>query len=588
MTYYMDQQRREHPRPQFIRENWQSLDGSWSFCFDDEEQGISKNWQNGLQQSQEILVPFTYETKHSGIADSRHHSVVWYEKDFEVTTLQTTRIIFEGVDYACQIWLNGEHLGSHQGAYERFELPLTSLKKGQNKLVVRVEDSMACEQPRGKQRWQKDNFGCWYVQTTGIWKTVWLQTYQSPSVIENVKITPDIDRDKVIFEPIVTKNIPDGILEIQLSFDGKEINKYQGSFHHQMVPIEMDTRLQEDAHWGTREWHPEHPDLYDVTFKLYDNSHQLLDEVTSYFGMRKIEVKDGQILLNNRQLYQRLILDQGYWPDSGLTPPSVDALELDIDRTKELGYNGLRKHQKIEDERFLYLCDKKGMLVWSEMAATYDFNDLAIENFVSEWKKIVQQNYNHPSIITWVPFNESWGVRDIQHNRKQQLFTESIYYLTKALDNTRPVITNDGWEHTISDIVTLHDYEELGEVLKSRFGTKEDLLKDGQRYNQDRYMFADGYEYKGQPILISEFGGIAFSNTKEEQWGYGHKVNNEEEFLKRFSAIHEAIQSAPYIVGYCYTQLTDVEQEVNGLLDVDRKYKVDKDRIRTINEQRKQ
>lgn len=585
--------RMQHPRPQFIRDEWELLDGKWNFKFDDHDKGLSEGWHQTIVDPQTITVPYTYETQMSGINDPSHHPVVWYEKEFEVTEPEHYSLIFEGVDYICQVWLNGNLLGMHQGAYERFEFDLGSnLKEGTNKITMRIKDSMDCEQPRGKQRWQKDNFGCWYVQTTGIWKSVWLEKHLTQHRIENVKITPDIDRDRVIFEPKIHSSYL-GIsssnysLEIEVSFNDHLVNSYRGTFTHQMVPIEMDTRIKEDASWGTKQWSPETPHLYDVTFKLIDAEGVLLDEATSYFGMRKIHIKNGQVLLNNCQLYQRLILDQGYWPESGLTPPSLEALEKDIEKIFELGYNGLRKHQKIEDERFFYLCDKKGMLVWSEMPSTFNFNDIAITNFIDEWEKIVEQNYNHPSIITWVPFNESWGIKDIQRREKQQKFTEAVYYLTKTIDDTRPVITNDGWEHTISDIITLHDYEESGEVLKMRYERKEKFLEDEQQYSYARYTMADGYQYNGQPILISEFGGIAFATDNEKKWGYGEQVQDEEQFMKRFNDIHKAIQDIPYIIGYCYTQLTDVEQEVNGLLDPQRNPKVNIAEVFEINTRRK-
>lgn len=348
----------------------------------------------------------------------------------------------------------------------------------------------------------------------------------------------------------------------------------------------MDTRSKEDPNWGTKVWCPNDPNLYNVTFRLYNSDKQLLDEVSSYFGMRKIHIKNGQILLNNTTLYQRLILDQGYWPESSITPPSVEAMELDLSRIKDLGYNGLRKHQKIEDERFLYLCDKMGMLVWSEMPSTYVFNDIAVENFASEWQAIIKQYYNHPSIITWVPFNESWGIKDIAHSKEQQAFTEMIYYLTKAYDPERPVITNDGWVHTISDILTLHDYEEYGEMLATRYADKEAIVNNKIQFNNDFFAFANGYTYKNQPVIISEFGGIAFSTAKESEWGYGHQVVSNEEFMTRFDKVHKAIQDLPYVVGYCYTQLTDVEQEVNGLLDLNRQPKIEVSQIAEINARR--
>ena len=249
-----------------------------------------------------------------------------------------------------------------------------------------------------------------------------------------------------------------------------------------------------------------------------------------------------------------------------------------------MGYNGVRKHQKVEDSRFLYLADKKGLLVWLEVGSTFGFNDKAIRNFSHEWLEIVKQNYNHPSVITWVPFNESWGIGNIHHDKQQQAFTESIYHLTKAYDSNRPVITNDGWEHTISDIITLHDYEEYGSLLASRYEDNEKLMSNSIQFNKGFYAFADGYPYKGQPILISEFGGIAFQT--EDGWGYGNQVKDEEAFFKRFEDIHHAVQDLEYVCGYCYTQLTDVQQEVNGLLTIDRKPKVSVERVRQVNTRR--
>jgi len=322
--------------------------------------------------------------------------------------------------------------------------------------------------------------------------------------------------------------------------------------------------------------------LYDIELTLMENG-QTLDEIGSYFAMREVRIEGDQVLLNGSPLYQRLILDQGYWPESHLTPPDEEAIIEDIDKVQALGYNGVRKHQKIEDERFLYWCDVKGLLVWSEAAAAYQYGDSAVDMFTKEWIDIVRQNYNHPCIITWVPFNESWGVESIVTRRDQQHFTEAIYHLTKSIDPMRPVIVNDGWEHTISDIITLHDYEELGEVFKDRYQTFRDQILAGKVYHcGDHKAFAQGYAYRGQPVLISEFGGIAFNNDTAG-WGYGNKVNSENDFLQRFDSITTAIKELPYICGYCYTQVTDVQQEINGLMDAHRNYKVDAEKIRQIN-----
>ena len=583
--------RREHPKPQFIRENWLLLDGEWQFNFDSKNIGIKERWFNEIVNPMTIQVPFTYETELSGVNDQSHHSVVWYQKEFLIDEIKHQKLVFEGVDYQSSVWINGHKVGSHEGAYSRFDFVITDyLIIGENRITVRVEDSLSCEQPRGKQRWLKDNFGCWYVQTTGIWKSVWLEYFNSETSLNSVKITPKLDEDLVVFEPKLERGLThqssELFLETIIKYNDELVNSDKRYINHNLVEISLDTRIKEDACWGSKVWSVENPNLYDVEFRLFDESGNLLDEVFSYFGLRKISINQGKVLLNNHELYQRMILDQGYWKESGITPPSINALELDIDKALALGYNGIRKHQKIEDERFLYLCDLKGMLVWSEMASTYTFNDSAVMSFTKEWLQIIKQNYNHPSIITWVPFNESWGIKDIKNNRKQQQFTEGIYYLTKSFDSNRPVITNDGWEHTISDIITLHDYEEFPEVFRNRYADKEEILSNSKQFNKDLFTFAEGYKYQGQPIIISEFGGIAFSTDSTEDWGYGSHVNSEADFMKRFEGMHKAIQELDYSVGYCYTQLTDVEQEINGLLDVNRREKVDVTVIKRINESR--
>lgn len=577
-------ERKLHPRPQFVREEWETLDGVWKFSYDDENIGVQEKWYEGLPHSMDIKVPFTYETELSGINDQSHHTVVWYEKTVHLTNVNQI-LYFEGVDYIADVWINGHKLGRHKGAYERFSFELGEYAhKGENKIVVRVSDSLDTNQPRGKQRWLQDSFGCWYVQTTGIWKTVWIEE-ANPYHIEQIKLTPHVEKDQITCELMFSEAIQysqdlELHLTIELTYDNKKVSNLTVRYSHEMLPIVLDTRLKGDSCWGTQIWWPEEPKLYDIKISLYDKEQNLLDEVLSYFGMRDVSIESGKILLNGMEIYQRLILDQGYWEESGITPPSVEALELDIQRIKELGYNGLRKHQKIEDERFLYLCDREGLLLWVEMPSTYTFTDKAIQNFTIEWMNIVQQHYNHPSVITWVPFNESWGIKNVYRDSQQQSFTESIYHLTKSIDSMRPVITNDGWEHTVSDILTLHDYEEYGEFLFNRYENKDNIVTNKEQFNKNRFAFAEGYEYKGQPIILSEFGGIAFSS--EEGWGYGHQVKNQEEFLDRFDKIHQAIQDLPYISGFCYTQLTDVEQEVNGLLYPDRTPKLDANQLKNI------
>ncbi len=645
--------RKDYPRPQFVRNNWENLNGIWDFRFDDEDAGERESWYEDFPGTMKIRVPFTYETKASGIQDERSHNYIWYGRKFQVDAelLEKNDYIlhFEGSDFLTKVWVNGQYAGSHRGGYARFSFVITELlRDGENELVVRVEDSFDMQMPRGKQRWIGKNYGCWYVQTTGIWKTVWAE-YAPKIRFLDVKMTPDFEEEALRLElnvrmpadrPIWGRGQTgdqdkgegrgeagnqdkgegrgeagsqdkserqgeveerraferdredegqrqDGGLmaEITVSFEGTFINRtvIAVTSGHVRMQIDMFVQKLDDFEWGIKTWSPGEPNLYDIRFRLLESG-GTVDEVDSYFAMREIRIDGPNVLLNGRPLYQRLILDQGYWKGSGLTPPCEDALVEDIDKILALGYNGVRKHQKTEDERFLYWCDVKGVLVWSEMASAYRYSDDAAAEFTQEWMEIVKQNYNHPCIIVWTPFNESWGISQVKTKALQQHFTEAIYHLTKSVDQYRPVIANDGWEHTVSDIITLHDYEESGETLLRRYADyKDEILANRVYHCSSRPAFADGYGYHGQPVIISEFGGIAFDNN-DDGWGYGNKVGSGEDFIRRFDEITTAVKQIPYVCGYCYTQVTDVQQEMNGLLDEERNYKVDPEAIREINE----
>jgi len=571
-------------------QSWENLNGSWDFLFDDENEGTSRRWFASFPRGKKINVPFAYESPSSGIGDPSRHDVVWYRRDLpiEAKKKQGKRIFihFEGSDYLTRVWVNGAYAGEHTGAYARFSFDITHLvRTGNNTITVRAEDSFDTTQPRGKQRWKEENFGCWYVQTTGIWKTVWLE-YVNPSHIKSVKMTPVLSRGILEIEAEVDARTADGLeLEAEVSFEDKFVTKVTVPVNGKLAAASAVITSASVTEWGIHTWSPEHPDLYDISFTLKRNG-KVFDEVLSYFGMREIRIDGSNILLNGRPLYQRLILDQGYWKDSHLTPPDEQALITDIEKVMAAGYNGVRKHQKIEDEKFLYWADVKGLLVWSEMAAAYEFNDRAVTNFTRQWMEIVQQNYNHPAIITWTPFNESWGAPQIKTDATQQHFTEAVYYLTKSYDKYRPVICNDGWEHTISDIITLHDYVEEGEEFTERYENHLEEILDNRLYHSlYKSVFADGYSYRGQPLVLSEFGGIAFSN-RGEGWGYGNKVASKEDYIKRFDAITTAIKKHGAFCGFCYTQVTDVQQEINGIMDTDRNFKVESEILREINERK--
>lgn len=326
-------------------------------------------------------------------------------------------------------------------------------------------------------------------------------------------------------------------------------------------------------------WDVLNPRLYDITFELIEEN-QIVDTVYSYFGMRKISIRGNKVYLNNKFIYQKLILNQGYYP-GGFITGTVEDFANDIEKVVEFGFNGMRIHQKIEDPRMLYLCDKKGLLVWQEMPSAYEYSPEAAKHIINEWQEVIKRGYNHPCIITWVPINESWGIKDVSYNKEQQHFLQAIYHLTKAIDKTRPVIDNDGWEHIKTDICTIHDYEGDGERLYDHYKEFNNVLEYGTTLRNPRYLYIKN-NYNGEPIMINEYGGISFAG--DSGWGYNEKASTEEEYIERYRTLTMAIKNLPYVTGYCYTQLTDVEIEDNGLLTFDRKPKVDPKKIKEIND----
>lgn len=580
---------KNYPRPQFVRDSWLSLNGKWKFVFDDENVGEEKQFFNKFPNSNEILVPFTYETKMSGINDETVHENIWYSNDININVEKNKSIIlhFEGSDFVTKLWINGNYVGMNIGGYHRFSFDITKfIVDGKNNFTIKVEDSLSKVQPRGKQRYKNESFKCWYIQTTGIWKTIWIESVSKNHIV-SVKNTPDYDNKNIEIELVTNiseKDITNFEIETEILFDNKIVNSKKQIIEDKILKYNVNIYGVENND-EINFWSPENPNLYDINYKLYYKGN-IIDEISSYFGIRKISIENSKIFLNNKELYLKMILDQGYWPDSHLTPPSEEVIIKDINIVKKYGYNGIRKHQKIEDERFLYYCDINGILVWSEMANCYEFNDKSIEYFMNEWIKVVKQNYNHPSIITWVPINESWGIPNVSVQKNEQNFANSLYYITKSIDKTRPVISNDGWEHTISDIITIHDYKQDPELLYNEYNDDNlDVLNNRRAYNTIHKLFSENYVYNGQPIIMSEYGGITLNSDKG--WVYGNPVKSEKEFLDRFEKLNDAIRKTKYICGYCYTQLTDVQQESNGLVYDDRNDKFSSEiinKIASINE----
>lgn len=580
--------RNEYPRPQFVREKWLNLNGEWDFAFDDHKQGLKEQWyKHQFPEKQKIVVPFAYQTEKSGVNDPTFHDLVWYRRSFSIPEEWENKNIilnFGAVDYRGWIYINGELVTFHEGGNTPFSVDITHvLKDGENDLVVRVEDpSEDVTIPRGKQYWHEKSASIFYTRTTGIWQTVWLEPVEETR-IDSIRWTPQIDQGDIVFEADVVGKIRNEPLEIDvtISFKGEVVSsdtyKILENYFKRSINIRNRFTDRSNIHGNGWYWTPETPNLFDVEITLRSNG-KILDNMTSYFGMRKVSIDDGEFRLNNQKYYQKLILDQGYFPGGLLTAPTDDDLKLDILLAKEMGFNGARKHQKVEDPRYMYWADQLGFLVWGEMANCSEYSEEAAVRISSEWAEAVKRDYSHPCIVTWVPLNESWGISRVAYEKQQQHHSLAMYYLTKSLDTTRPVLSNEGWEHTISDICGIHNYRSA-EEMKQAYQTVESAVSTTPA---KRPIYANGFDYRGEPILITEYGGIAFEVGQSEGWGYS-AVRSSEELVEEYRKQTEVLLESPIIQGFCYTQLTDVEQEINGLLTYDRKPKCDLKKIKEIN-----
>ena len=563
--------RPEYPRPQFVRDEWENLNGTWDFSFDEPV------------FDRKITVPFAFQSEMSGIGINERHDVVWYRRTFTLPELSENRkvmIHFGAVDYRSAIRINDEWVRTHVGGNTSFSFDITAaVRPGENTVTVRAEDVLTdMTTPRGKQYW-KEPESIFYTPTTGIWQTVWLEILPEKH-IRNVDITPDLDSRTAAFD--YTLSAGDTELEIEISFQGKLIAKERKTALRPSgrVVLDLDKELLGRDNFNTVcTWSPRKPRLFDVVFRLWDGD-RLSDTVKSYFGLRKISIENGVILLNNYPYYQKLLLDQGYWRESLLTAPSDEAFVKDIEYCKKMGFNGVRKHQKVEDPRFLYHADRLGLLVWSEMANSFEYSVDYVRRFTTEWMETIRRDYNHPCIIAWTPLNESWGVENISRDPRQAHHSCSLVELTKALDSTRLVMSNDGWEQTIPDVLGIHDYESKKDVLVKRYATKESTLNFR---SAGRALFATGYAYAGQPIMNTECGGIFFNVEDKTGWGYTN-AEDYNHFYKLYHGVVSSFLGSPVLQGFCYTQLTDVMQEQNGLLTYDHEPKFDCDVIRRINE----
>lgn len=581
------QPRMEYPRPDFERASYLNLNGTWDFLFDDENVGIREEWFLKKEFTGSIVVPYTYLCELSGINNQDIHEIMWYKKKIilkDEERKERVLLHFGAIDFYSDVWINGYHMCRHEGGSTPFSIDITDAIRGDElTIVVRAEDNTYdLELPRGKQYWKQQSESIFYTRTSGIWQTVWLETL-SDSYLEKVWITPDLD-EKYVEMDFSLCGTREKSVEVIISLQGRELIRDCISIQNNRTKRKFWLDDGITLSWNHQElwtWSPENPVLFDVILRVIEpDKKAVTDEVKTYFAFRKISVVNGKLMLNNSPYYLKMVLDQGYWRKSLLTAPTDEDFVKDIKACKSMGFNGARKHQKVEDPRYLYWADQLGFLVWGESDSAYVYSRRYAEKAVKIWMDIVKRDYNHPSIIAWVPLNESWGVQEIMNKREQQMHSLSLYYLIKSLDQTRLVISNDGWNHTKSDLLTIHDYESSDEVLTKRYETMERILDSTPGH---RTLFAPGFEYQNQPIIISEMGGVSFSKNDSIGWGYSN-AQNEEDFADRYYKVVTPMLKSSNIQGFVYTQLSDVEQEINGLLTYDRDFKVKPETIRAINE----
>ena len=567
--------RPEHPKPQFQRSSWKNLNGQWAFEIDNGRSGLAR----GLAEADAVLsgtitVPFCPESSLSGVGHKDFMYGVWYQRSVTLTEADCAGRVFlhfGAVDYECDVYVNGQHAGSHRGGYVSFRLEITGLvKPGDNVITVYARDDTRDPMiPRGKQCEQYHSVGCDYTRTTGIWQTVWLELTPM-SYIRSLRCDGSPETGSVI----LTLDLQgQETLTVRASYEGVPMG--EAAVEQACGQVRIPLQLAQ-----THLWEPGCGRLYDLELTFGQ------DRVESYFGLRSIRLDDRRFWLNGKPVFQRLVLDQGFYPDGIYTAPSDEALQRDIDLSMVLGFNGARLHEKVFEERFLYHCDRKGYLVWGEYPNWgADHTDpMVLYSILPEWVEAVNRDYNHPAIIGWCPFNETW---DMHFRRQHDDLLRQIYRVTKAIDPGRPCIDTSGNYHVETDIYDTHDYEQDPAVFKANHDRimTEGVLYDPVNFRPDAQGIRQQYE--GGPVFVSEFGGIRWTGDvrawdEQESWGYGEDVADLAAFQNRFRGLVDALLDNDRYLGFCYTQLTDIEQEQNGMYTYDRKSKFDPEWVRSV------
>jgi beta-galactosidase/beta-glucuronidase len=582
----------DYPRPQLVRDNWTCLNGAWQFAYDDAARHEGPDDDIGWERS--IMVPFAPESRASGIGDQGYHPCCWYRRRFAVDQAHRGRTIlhFGAVDYAARVWVDGVLVAEHEGGHTPFSADISrAIRTGsdgdggggnEHTLVVRAfDDPHDLAKPRGKQDWLPQSHSIWYPRTSGIWRTVWFEQVPA-SWIRSLRWTPLFENFEIGCEVQVDGEQDDTLMvEVRIRHGATVLadDVYKVVGREAVRKIALSDPGIDDSR-NALLWSPERPTLLDAELRLLRRG-EVIDTVTSYTALRAFNINRDRLLLNGRPYPLRLVLDQGYWPDTLMTAPDDDALRRDVELAKAMGFNGVRKHQKIEDPRYLYWADRLGLLVWEEMPSAYRFTTRSMTRLLREWTEAIERDYSHPCVVVWVPFNESWGVPNLTAIAAHRNAVEALFHLTKMLDPTRPVIGNDGWEASATDILGIHDYDCDADKLRARYAVSDPVrtLFD-QRRPGGRILTLDGFPHRGQPIVLTEFGGIAFSMRAGAAHGWGYStVDSPDSFHALYRVLLEAVNNTLMFSGFCYTQFADTFQETNGLLYADRTPKIPLEQI---------
>ncbi|GAB4462580.1 MAG: glycoside hydrolase family 2 [Armatimonadaceae bacterium] len=586
----MAQPRSEYPRPQFVRQDWLCLNGEWQFEIDNGDTGIEQGLKD-RELSGKITVPFCPESELSGVEHKDFMAAVWYRRTVEIPAEWAGKNVllhFGAVDYDATVWVNGQEVARHRGGFTPFTADLRGVAKpGETAtIVVRARDYRNQPMPRGKQSNRYGSYSCFYTRTTGIWQTVWLEPVPEIA-LKRPRITPNVANSSFHLAQPITRNAPGLKLRATLTNETGTVATAETRADLDFAP-HLTLTVPEDKR---RLWSIEDPHLYGLTIELVDEAGNVVDSAESYAGLRSVALDGKKILLNGKVVFQRLVLDQGYYPDGVLTAPSDEALKKDIELSQAAGFNGARLHQKVFEERFLYWADKLGYIVWGEFAdwgcggyGREDDHQQPTVSYVAQWLEAVERDYNHPALVGWCGLNETWQPL---HDRITVLddATRAIFLAAKALDTTRPVLDTSGYAHRVAetDVYDSHDYDQKPGTFTERHAG----LADDKPYINKHRDREQSLPYRGQPYFVSEFGGIWWNphvKEGEDSWGYGERVKSLDEFYTRFEGLCDALLDNPDMFGYCYTQLTDIQPEENGIYTFWREPKFDIERIRAIQE----